>query len=155
MVGKGWPIGTIWGPAPRDGSDRRVTHGGSKTRTYKSWDCAKQRCYNPNDKRYAAYGGLGVIMCESWRTDYSAFFAYMGDRPPGTSLDRWPDPYGNYEPGNCRWATLVEQRANRRKPHGLSRPYTRPCQTRKAALSGSLSHFAQSVSDHPSRKDCS
>lgn len=106
---------------------RLKTHGMSSSRTYKSWDSAKQRCYNPNDVRYAAYGGLGVIMCEPWRKDFTAFLEAMGERPPGKTLDRYPNPYGNYEPGNCRWATIFEQRANRRSKHGLSRREKRGC----------------------------
>ncbi len=93
---------------------RLKTHGQCKTTTYKSWEGAKQRCYNPNAKKFEIYGGLGVRMCDRWRTSFANFLADMGHRPTGKSLDRWPDPHGDYEPSNCRWATLQEQRANRR-----------------------------------------
>lgn len=91
-----------------------VKHGMRNTRTYKSWDAAKQRCHNPNSAKYYMYGAKGVIVCDEWRKDFSSFFEYMGERPENTSLDRWPNPNGNYEPGNCRWATIKEQRKNRR-----------------------------------------
>ena len=93
---------------------RLKTHGQYKTTTYKSWDAAKQRCYNPRNNKFPLYGALGVTMCEHWRTSFANFLTDMGPRPPKHSLDRWPDPHGNYEPSNCRWATIHEQRANRR-----------------------------------------
>lgn len=52
-------------------------------------------------------------MCEQWRNSFDAFFDYMGERPEGKTLDRWPNRKGNYEPGNCRWATAHEQLLNR------------------------------------------
>jgi hypothetical protein len=95
-----------------------TTHGATRgkrwTGAYRSWKAAKQRCFDPNTVNYARYGGLGVIMCEAWRNDFAVFLRDMGERPEGTSLDR-VDPNGNYEPGNCRWATALEQRHNRRR----------------------------------------
>lgn len=74
----------------------------------------KARCTNPNNPRWEDYGGRGIKLCDRWLHSFEAFLADMGERPPGMSLDRYPDNDGNYEPGNCRWATLKEQRANRR-----------------------------------------
>ncbi len=71
-----------------------------------------QRCTNPNHEKYADYGGRGIIVCEHWRV-FENFYADMGDRPPGMSLDR-KTANGNYEPGNCRWATTREQSRNKR-----------------------------------------
>lgn len=80
------------------------------------------RCARPTHARYADYGGRGISVCDEWRADFWLFVADMGDRPEGTttsgkrplySLDRINND-GPYAPGNCRWATLVEQRANRR-----------------------------------------
>lgn len=83
------------------------------TPTYKSWGGAKQRCYNENHHKYHLYGARGVTMCDRWRDSYENFYADMGERPPGTTLDRYPNSKGNYEPGNCRWATAVQQNNNR------------------------------------------
>jgi len=71
------------------------------------------RCYLSNHTKYAAYGGAGITVAERWHI-FETFLAEMGPRPPGASLDRWPNPEGNYEPGNCRWATPLQRRHNRR-----------------------------------------
>jgi hypothetical protein len=69
------------------------------------------RCTNPKATKYRLWGGRGITVCERWYM-FENFLADMGERPEGKSLDR-KDPDGNYEPGNCRWATAVEQRHNR------------------------------------------
>lgn len=72
-----------------------------------------QRTGNPKNSHYAYYGGRGVTVCDAWKT-FDGFLAAMGERPEGTTLDRYPNNDGNYEPGNVRWATKREQMRNTR-----------------------------------------
>lgn len=71
-----------------------------------------QRCFNPHHDKYPYYGGRGITVCEDWLS-FENFLADMLDPPDGLSIDRI-DNDGNYERGNCRWATLSAQAANRR-----------------------------------------
>ena len=76
----------------------------------------RQRCYTRNVEKYEPWAGRGIEICERW-ADFANFLADMGPRPsPHHSLDR-RDNDGNYEPGNCRWATAKQQANNRRKRH--------------------------------------
>lgn len=85
-----------------------------KTKEYISWDRMKQRCHNPKDVSYYKYGAKGIEVCDRWRNSFTAFLKDMGTAPsPNHTIDRFPNKTGNYEPGNCRWATPIEQQRNR------------------------------------------
>lgn len=92
----------------------RPTHAMSKTKEYKSWLSMRARCNRKTHHKYSLYGGRGIKVCRQWQNDFMAFFAHVGKRPDGCTLDRFPNNDGNYEPGNVRWATATQQNNNRR-----------------------------------------
>ena len=106
--------------------DRMRTHGHAgqqgKSPTYISWHCMLGRCYRHRVNAFKHYGGRRceccggdnpITVCDAWRESFAAFLDDVGERPEGTTIDRYPNRMGNYEPGNVRWATPKEQRANR------------------------------------------
>lgn len=98
--------------------DRCTTHGKGNSRYMHSWQTMKQRCTNPNNRKFYCYGGRGISVCDEWLNSFEAFYNYVSQLPhfgeQGYSLDRINND-GNYEPGNVRWATAIEQANNKRR----------------------------------------
>lgn len=112
---------TVGGSAMRKGNNKSCgclyeerlhfkTHGHCSDPLFTTWSNMITRCTKPKSDHYKAYGGRGIKVCDRWM-DFPNFRDDMGPRPAGHSLDRINND-GNYEPGNCRWATKQEQYSN-------------------------------------------
>lgn len=116
-----------------------VLHGhaiGIRTKEFQAWLGMRLRC-----KQNAHYIKHGVQVCAAWAASFSQFLSDVGQAPsPQHTLDRWPDPAGNYKPGNVRWATMLEQRANRRPGSKVGRPWLGE---KRPALAGTLNPSAK------------
>lgn len=113
---------------------RNATHGQSKLREYRCWKAIIHRC-SSDGKNFAWYKGRGITVCERWAKSFPAFFADMGEAPTKFhSIDRINND-GNYEPGNCRWATAKEQNRNKRNSKMVEIDGVRKCLAEWAELS--------------------
>ena len=107
----------------------RVKHGGYLSPTWQTWSAMRRRCSDPKFQSYPNYGGRGIAVCARWndvRTGFAAFRSDVGERPDGMTIDR-KDNHANYSCGhcpdcvargwiaNCRWATVWDQAANKRR----------------------------------------
>jgi hypothetical protein len=89
-------------------------HGLSEAPEYNSWFGMIDRCYNSDNHAYDRYGGRGIIVCKRWRNSFANFLTDMGKRPSSNHTVERKDNSGNYDPGNCIWATKKTQNRNRR-----------------------------------------
>jgi hypothetical protein len=101
---------------------RCTTHGDAnhhhRTAEYRAWLGMKARCFKPTTTEYHRYGGRGITVCERWKTSFKSFLQDLGRKPSKRhSLDRF-DNDGDYEPGNCRWATRKQQNKNKTFGYG-------------------------------------
>lgn len=110
-------------------------HGLVNSPEYKTWAMMLVRCRNKNNHAYPRYGGRGIKVCKRWES-FENFYADVGAKPsPKHSLDRI-DNNGNYEPSNCRWATMLEQGRNKRNNAMLTLNGVTKCISEWADITG-------------------
>lgn len=124
------------------------THGMSDTPEYVTWAHMVERCESVSCHAFSSYGGRGIAVCLRWRNSFPAFFEDMGPRPSlNHSIERINND-GNYKPGNCIWASAMEQQRNRRVTHNITALGGTKCLADWAVHSGIP---ASTISDRLSR----
>lgn len=116
-------------------STQNLQHGQWNSPTYYSWQSMIARCEYEADPSWEYYGARGIKVCSRWRNSFEDFIADVGPRPHGMTIDRINND-GNYEPGNCRWATAEEQSQNRRIGNSIKLTRQDVQAIRRAAESG-------------------
>ena len=98
----------------------RYIHGDRDARLYSVWKTMKKRCENPTCKSYQYYGAKGVSVCDEWH-NYSIFREWAYQNGYDDSAEKYKctidriNPFGNYEPSNCRWVDMKVQNNNKRR----------------------------------------
>lgn len=105
-------LGLVGAPSRKQHGHSR-SRAGRPSRAFVCWTNMIQRCTNPKHSSFASYGGRGIKVCQRWLDSFDNFLLDMGEPPPGLTIDR-EKVDGDYEPGNCSWATRKEQGNNRR-----------------------------------------
>ena len=100
----------------RNKTVKYTTHGQSRTRLYTIWCDMKQRCLNKKQKVFKHYGERKISICDKWKNDFNSFYDWSirNGYADNLTIDRI-DVDGNYNPSNCRWATMQQQHRNTRR----------------------------------------